>query len=130
MFKGDRQGELNGFLDRGSHIQGDLLFEDTFRIDGKVTGKVVSKGGSLVVGDRGEVEGEVTVGSAFVSGKLRGRVKGLARVEIAAGARVEGDIETPVLVIQEGAFFEGRSAMVESAPARQVSPKVTALNRT
>ena len=53
MFKGDEaKGELNGFLDAGSHIQGELHFEDTFRIDGKVTGKIQSAG-DLVVGERG-----------------------------------------------------------------------------
>ena len=39
MFKGPRgtQGDLNGFLDAGSHMHGELRFEDTFRIDGKLT---------------------------------------------------------------------------------------------
>ena len=34
---------LNGFLDRGSHLHGDLTFEETFRIDGKFEGKIRAK---------------------------------------------------------------------------------------
>jgi cytoskeletal protein CcmA (bactofilin family) len=72
IFKGDEaKGELNGFLDAGSHIQGELHFEDTFRIDGKVTGKIQSAG-DLVVGEKGEVDGEIYVGRLFVSGSVKG----------------------------------------------------------
>lgn len=116
-------GDLNGFLDAGSHIQGDLLFEDTFRVDGKVTGKILSDG-DLVVGVGGEVDGEVVVGTIFVSGTLRGRVKATKRLEIASGGRVYATLETPSLVIEDGAFFEGQSAMVRpSAPAVELAAK-------
>jgi cytoskeletal protein CcmA (bactofilin family) len=116
-------GDLNGFLDAGSHIKGDLLFEDTFRVDGKVTGKILSDG-DLVVGAGGEVDGEVAVGRVFVSGTLRGRIKAAKRIEIAAGGRVYATLETPSLVIEDGAFFEGQSAMVrESSAVAELGPK-------
>ncbi len=38
-----KSGELNGFLDRGASFKGELEFEDTMRIDGRFTGKIVSK---------------------------------------------------------------------------------------
>jgi cytoskeletal protein CcmA (bactofilin family) len=99
-----------------------LHFEDTFRVDGKVTGKVVSDG-DLVIGAGGEVDGEVTVGRVFVSGVLRGRVKTSKRLEIAAGGRVFATLETPSLVIEDGAFFEGQSAMVRETPVAEMGPK-------
>jgi hypothetical protein len=73
MFK-SAQGDLNGFLDAGSHIVGELHFDDTFRIDGKLTGKVISDG-ELVVGERGEVDGEIDVRRVYVSGIVKGRVR-------------------------------------------------------
>ena len=111
MFKSDgERGDLNGFLDAGSHIKGDLHFEDTFRIDGKLSGKVVSKG-DLVVGEQGVVEGEILVGRIFVSGEVRGSVRAGQRVEITARGKVHADLETPSLMIEDGAFFEGRCVM-------------------
>ena len=110
MFKGNTQGDLNGFLDAGSHINGELHFEDTFRIDGKVSGKVVSEG-DLVIGEGGEVEGEIQVGRLFVSGVVKGEILASVKTELAAGGKVYADIEAPVLVIEEGAFFEGTSRM-------------------
>ncbi len=62
IFKSDGKGtDLNGFLDRGSHLQGELAFETTFRIDGRFTGSVRSNG-DLIVGEAGEVEGTFEVG--------------------------------------------------------------------
>ncbi len=107
MFKGDRSGELNGFLDAGSHIQGDLVFEDTFRVDGKLTGTVKSDG-DLVVGEEGVIEAEVAVGRLFVSGTLRGEVQATRRIELASSARVEATLTSPTMVIEEGAKMDGR----------------------
>lgn len=115
IFKTDSaRGDLNGFLDAGSHIQGDLHFEDTFRVDGRITGKVVSDG-DLVVGERGEIEGELHVGRVFVSGTVRGSIKAAGRIEITVGAKVYAHLETPSLVIEDGAVFEGRCSMVREA---------------
>ena len=105
------QGDLNGFLDRGSHLEGELRFDTSFRIDGRVTGRVTSPGGSLIVGDGGEIEGEVEVGRLFVSGVLRGTVSASARIQIAPGGKVYADLSTPSLVIEDGAVFEGRCSM-------------------
>jgi cytoskeletal protein CcmA (bactofilin family) len=117
------QGDLNGFLDAGSHIQGDLHFEDTFRIDGRLTGKAISNG-DLVVGERGQVEAEVHVGRIFVSGTVRGSVKARGRIEITATGRVFADLQTPSLVVEDGAVVHGRCTMVrEKTRSESHSPQ-------
>jgi cytoskeletal protein CcmA (bactofilin family) len=116
--KAKGSGELNGFLDVGSKIQGELRFEDTFRIDGHLQGKTTSKG-DLIVGEKGRVEGEIAVGQLFVSGTVLGSVQATGRVEIMAGARVEADVDTPVLVVEEGAHFTGGCTMGRRAKESQ-----------
>lgn len=116
----DPQGELNGFLDAGSDMQGELHFADTFRVDGKLTGKILSKG-DLIVGERGEVDATVHVGRLFVSGTLRGAARADQRIEITAGGRLLGDIVTPTLVIEEKAFFEGQCSMVKAGEEEEIS---------
>lgn len=110
MFKESTQGDLNGFLDTASQIIGELHFEDTFRVDGKLTGKVVSKG-DLVVGEEGEIDGEIEVGRVFVSGVVRGSITATRRTELTSTGKVYADIDTPTLVIEEGASFEGNCRM-------------------
>ena len=115
IFKSDgKQSDLNGFLDGGSHLQGELRFEASFRVDGKLTGSIESDG-DLIVGEAGEIDGEVRVGQVFVSGTVRGTIRALKRVQIAPSGKVFAEIETPSLVIEDGATFEGRCSMSREA---------------
>jgi len=116
------KSQLNGFLDGGSHLHGELHFEDTFRIDGRLTGKVDSDG-DLYVGEHGEVQGEIRVGRLFVTGKVQAVVQA-QRVEIAPGGQLRGEVTTPCLVIDEGAIFEGQARMTE--PERVLAPAASA----
>ncbi len=117
MFKNNGpQGELNGFIDRGSRFQGELHFDAAFRIDGKFAGSVRSDG-RLVVGEGGEVDAELRVRQVLVSGEVRGSIHAGEQLQIAAGGRVFADITTPSLVIEDGAIFEGRCTMTREEPA-------------
>ena len=109
--KNDARGELDGFLDAGSHLQGELRFESAFRVDGRISGKVSSATGELVVGEKGEVEGEIHVARLVVAGTVRGRVHAAQRVEIARTGRAHADLDTPALVIEEGGFLQGSCTM-------------------
>jgi cytoskeletal protein CcmA (bactofilin family) len=124
IFKSDaRPSDLNGFLDRGSHLHGELRFDTSFRVDGRFTGTVLSEG-DLVIGDGGEVEGDLQVGQAFVSGTVRGTVRASRRIQISPTGKVVADLETAALVIEDGAFFEGRCSMDrESEAAAAAGPK-------
>ncbi|MEE9217959.1 MAG: polymer-forming cytoskeletal protein [Acidobacteriota bacterium] len=103
-----REGELNGYLGQGTWVKGEIHFTDTLRVDGKVTGKIISKR-ELIVGRTGEVEAEVDVGTLSVSGRLSGSIKVADRMEIHPNGRVYGELSlnAPTLIIEEGAVFEG-----------------------
>ncbi len=107
---------LNGFLDRGSHFQGELAFEDTFRIDGRFEGKIRS-GSELILGDSADVNADIEVGRLSVNGKLSGSVHATERIELLARARVFATLSSPVLKVEEGAFFQGSCQMSEKSPA-------------
>jgi cytoskeletal protein CcmA (bactofilin family) len=110
-----KQNELNGFLDKGSDLKGELRFDTHFRVHGKFTGSVVSDG-ELVVGEGGELEGELEVGELLVSGVLRGTVHARRKVQITATGKVYADLDTPSLLMEDGAFLEGRCTMSRDAP--------------
>ena len=114
-------GNLNGLLDAGSHMTGELHFEDSFHIHGKLTGSIVSDG-ELRIGERGEVDGEIKVRYALVSGTVHGALRATERVEITATGKIFADISAPVVVMEEGAFFEGRCSM-KSAGKRSSEPR-------
>jgi len=105
-----KSGDLNGFLDRGSSFKGELEFEDTMRIDGKFNGRVRSKN-ELIVGESAHIEGEIHVGRVAISGTVVGKIIAEQRVEIHRNGKVYSDIDTPALIIEEGAIFQGNCTM-------------------
>ena len=103
-------GELNGFLDHGSSFKGELEFEDTMRIDGRFNGKIVSKN-ELIVGESAHIDGDIHVGRIAISGTVVGKIVADQRVEIHRNGKVYSDIDTPALIIEEGAVFQGNCVM-------------------
>lgn len=116
--KGLVSEELNGFMDEGTELLGELRFRHTFRIDGRLRGRVVSDN-TLVVGESARVEADIDCGVVSIRGQVTGRVQGRQRIELLAGARVQGTLVAPKLVIEDGAVFEGDCEM---APAARPSP--------
>ena len=105
-----KSGELNGFLDRGAIFKGEMEFEDTMRIDGKFNGRISSKN-ELIVGESAHIEGDIHVGRIAISGTVVGKIVATQRVEIHRNGKVYSDIDTPALVIEEGAIFQGNCVM-------------------
>jgi cytoskeletal protein CcmA (bactofilin family) len=108
--KGLPSEDLNGFMDEGTEFHGELRFRDTFRIDGRLTGKVVSEH-TLIVGESGKVDAEIDCGVVSIRGTVTGRVNGRQRIELLAGSKVQATLVSPRLVIEEGAFFQGQCDM-------------------
>ena len=103
-------GEINTLLGRGSEFDGKLTFEGTVRIDGKIAGEIFSDD-VLVVGEGAEVRAEIDIGDIIIQGTVIGNIRAKRSVEIHAPGRVKGDITTPLLQIDKGVVFEGRSYM-------------------
>ncbi len=119
--KEDRQkaGEVMGFIGKGMSLEGRLIFENTVRIDGSFKGEVNATG-TLVVGEGGYIEGNIKVGSAVVTGEVKGTLEAANRVELKTPAKVFGDIKAPNLIIGEGVIFEGTCVMMKKGQAEPV----------
>ena len=105
-------------LGRGTEFKGDLKSSASVRVDGRLEGSLQTSG-DLIVGESGVLVANVEAASIMVAGEVQGQVKASARLEIAPTGRIRGDVETPVLVINEGGRLDGRCAMPapDRAPA-------------
>ena len=101
---------LNGFIDSGCTLKGELEFTNSFRVDGLVEGTVRSRS-ELVIGEDGTVEGEIDVARCLVGGKVRGTIKASEKVVLHASAKIWGEIHAPAVVMEDGAFLEGKVDM-------------------
>jgi cytoskeletal protein CcmA (bactofilin family) len=87
-------------------FKGEITFEGAMRVDGKFEGKIQSKG-KLSIGRTADVQAEVNACHVSIEGGFRGNLTAAERVEIAASARINGDIRTTKLVVAEGATLVG-----------------------
>ena len=101
---------LNGFVDSGCVIRGELEFKNSFRLDGRVEGAIRSSS-ELLVGETGSVDGEIDVARCIIGGEVRGIIRAAEQVVLHASAKVWAEVHTPALVMEEGAFLEGRVVM-------------------
>lgn len=116
-----RDGILSGFVSSGTFVTGEVKFKAMLRIDGRLSGRITSPGGKLIVGAGGRVDANVDVSVAIVQGIVNGDLIASRRVELGRAARVIGNIQTPSLLIEQGAHFDGACRMRQQ-PANAEKP--------
>ena len=111
-----KTSDLTAFIDEGSEIEGKYTFSGTVMLNGKFKGEI-SSNDTLIIGEKGVINASIRAGVVLISGEVVGNVLGLERVELRGTARVFGDVEAPVVVVEEGVLFEGHCRMTKQRPA-------------
>jgi len=114
-----KEGLLSGFVGNGTALTGEAIFKGMLRVDGHLSGQVKSEGGTLIVGNNGQVDADIEVAVATIHGTVNGDITASQRLELGRAAKVNGNIQTPSLVIEQGAVFEGSCKMVQLKAAAE-----------
>jgi cytoskeletal protein CcmA (bactofilin family) len=93
------------------------------RVDGHFSGRISSSSGTLIVGNNGTVDANIEVAVAVIHGTINGDIIATQRLELGRAAKVHGNIQTPSLVIEQGAIFEGSCKMVQMQSAAEKAKK-------
>jgi len=118
-----KEGTLSGFVGSGTEVTGELTFKAMLRVDGHLSGRVTSNTGTLVIGSGGIVDANVEVSVATIHGLVNGDIVASQRVELGRSAKVNGNIQTSSLVIEQGAVFEGSCKMIQQKAALEKDKK-------
>jgi len=94
----------------GTVITGNIRTDGSIRVDGKVVGNIVTQG-DAAVGLNGIVEGSLDARNITIAGKIMGTLTATQKLVLESKSVLKGDIRTARLVVDEGAVFDGRSAM-------------------
>ncbi|MCA1614207.1 MAG: polymer-forming cytoskeletal protein [Acidobacteria bacterium] len=113
-----KEGNLSGFVGNGTTLTGEANFKGMLRVDGTLSGRVSSQDGTLIVSTGGQVDANVEVSVAQIYGTVNGDVTATKRIELGRVARVTGNIQTPALIIEQGAIFEGSCRMAQQRDAQ------------
>ncbi len=113
-------------------IKGEIHSGDDIVIEGTVEGTVHGQR-SVVVGPSGKVRADIEAEVIEIQGHVRGNLTARERAYLGNGARVEGDIRTRRLVVEENAYISGRVEMLldqevpqeSEPPARVMQPEAS-----
>jgi cytoskeletal protein CcmA (bactofilin family) len=96
------------FISEGSELSGTCSFNGTVVLSGTAKGDIQATA-TLIVGRAGHLEAQLRAPIVIIEGEVIGSIIATERIEIRQHARVFGDLETAVLVIEEGAIVEGQT---------------------
>src|SRR6266700_7936423 len=100
-------------------IKGDVSGGGDVYLDGELEGSVELPDASLTVGSGGRIRANLQARSIVVQGRVDGNLYGLERAELKKSATVVGDIYTPRIAIEDGAFLEGNVRVQKDIPRPQ-----------
>ena len=114
-------GDVVSIIGPGMKVVGDCSSDGTIRVEGRVEGSVKATK-SVVVGKDGMVKGDIVTQDAIIAGTVSGSVSAESRIELQATCRVQGDIRSRRVKLDEGGQVDGQLHMGASGSA--ASPKL------
>ena len=104
----------------GARLEGNVVSAGSLRIDGQVKGQINAEA-DVALSPQSQVEADIRAQNVSVAGRFKGNILVKGKAHLARGGRVDGNITSKTLVIEEGAIFHGQSIMDAGAtgPAGQ-----------
>jgi cytoskeletal protein CcmA (bactofilin family) len=102
--------KVDTIVGQQTQIEGDIRFSGGLHVDGRIRGNVIAEDGSasvLTISEHGRIEGDVQVPNVILNGSVQGDVRSDERIELAAKARVTGDVYYSLIEMAMGAEVNG-----------------------
>jgi cytoskeletal protein CcmA (bactofilin family) len=99
----------------GARLEGNVVSAGSLRIDGQVKGQI-NADGDVTLAPQSQVEADIRAQNVSVAGRFKGNIAVKGKAHLARGGRVDGNITSKTLVIEEGGIFHGQSIMDGAAP--------------
>lgn len=108
--------------------KGDLQSDGSLHVHGRVEGTLRAKDG-IFIAEEADVEATIVAASVIIAGRVQGTIRCDVRFEVLPQGRVTGEVQSPTLVVHEGALMNAQFRMgapdrAESAPAAAAAPVV------
>lgn len=116
--------ETTSLIAAGTHIRGDVSFNGRLHVDGTVEGALQGEGDNavLTLSNSARIKGEITAPHVVINGEVNGDVAATQRLELAAGARVEGNVYYKVMEMSAGAQINGKIVHRAEPPRQLAAP--------
>ena len=94
----------------GARLEGNVVSAGSLRIDGQIKGQI-NADGDVALSPQSQVEADIRAQNVSVAGRFRGNVIVKGKAHLARGGRIDGNITSKTLVVEEGGIFHGQSIM-------------------
>ncbi len=98
--------EYGTILGPDAKFKGDLSFDSSAKVLGRVEGSIVSKG-KVFIANGSTCKANVTANEVAIEGFIEGNVEATERIEIKAKGRISGDIVASRMTMGDGASIDG-----------------------
>ena len=117
--------ETTSLIANGTLIRGDVSFNGRLHVDGSVEGALHGEGDSavLTLSNSARIKGQITAPHVVINGEVDGDVTATQRLELAAGARVEGNVYYKVMEMSAGAQINGKIVHRAETPKQLAAPE-------
>ena len=108
-------------IDPHARFNGKYVSDRDLRIEGEASGEIECSG-TLIISPQAKVRSSITAANVIINGDYEGDVDCGGRFEIGSTGRVKGKVKAQVLVVKEGAHFEGGVIMTPEGRASSNAP--------
>jgi cytoskeletal protein CcmA (bactofilin family) len=108
----------------GARLEGNLIAAASLRIEGTVSGTITAEG-DVIIAPEADVAADIRATNATLGGHYKGNVTASGTIELTSTARVEGNLTSRSLVINQGAIFSGQSIMGDGTKKQGSSAPVS-----
>jgi cytoskeletal protein CcmA (bactofilin family) len=91
-------------------LDGNVVSAGSLRIDGTVKGQI-NADGDVTLSAQSQVEADIRAQNVSVAGRFKGNILVKGKAHLARGGRIDGNITSKTLVVEEGGIFHGQSIM-------------------
>ena len=120
----EQQGGEVTIVGQGAKLEGTVVSAGSLRIDGQVKGQI-NADGDVMLSPQSQVEADIRAQNVAIAGRFKGSIVVKGRAEIARGGRVDGNVTSKTLVVEDGAIFQGQSIMDQQTQG-QAQPSAAA----
>jgi len=106
----DNEGGEVTIVGAGARLEGNVVSAGSLRIDGQVKGQI-NADGDVSLSPQSQVEADIRAQNVSVAGRFKGNILVKGKAVLARGGRVDGNITSKTLVVEEGGIFHGQSIM-------------------
>ena len=115
MAKEIQEKKNTSIIGSETEFTGELSFKDNLVISGNFNGTISASGSIEISKEAVCIVDSINANSVKIFGKVKGNIIAKKFVEMYSGCKIQGNVNTSKIYIEDGVNFQGKISMIENA---------------